>query len=84
MLKNSFFSSKNKMIFHYKKLIPADFFLIPTDFIFNSSRKMLKNRLFSRISLSRILSFPLRERSERVGLSACVKHGHVVQSTNCY
>ena len=31
-----------------------------------------------------VLSFPLRERSERVGLSACVKHGHVVQSTNCY
>ena len=39
---------------------------------------------WSRISWSRILSFPPRERSERVGLSACVKHGHVVQSTNCY
>ena len=39
---------------------------------------------WSRISWSRILSFPLRERSERVGLSACVKHGHVVQSTHCY
>ena len=32
---------------------------------------------------SQYLTFPLRERSERVGLSACVKHGHVVQSTNC-
>ena len=39
---------------------------------------------WSRISWSRILSFPPRERSERVGLSACVKHGHVVQSTHCY
>ena len=38
----------------------------------------------TKISWSRILSFPLRERSERVGLSACVKHGHVAQSTNCY
>ena len=28
-------------------------------------------------------TFPLRERSERVGLRACVKHGHVVQSPNC-
>ena len=27
---------------------------------------------------------PLRERSERVGLSTCVKHGHGVKSTNCY
>ena len=32
---------------------------------------------------SQHLTFPLRERSERVGLSACVKHGHVVQSPNC-
>ena len=31
---------------------------------------------------SQYLTFPLRERSERVGLSACVKHGHVVQSPN--
>ena len=31
----------------------------------------------------RYLTFPLRERSERVGLSARVKHGHVVPSTNC-
>ena len=30
--------------------------------------------------MSRISSFPQRERSERVGLSTCVKHGHVVQS----
>ena len=37
-----------------------------------------------RIAWSRNLSFPLRERSERVGLSTCVKHGQVVQSTNCY
>ena len=29
----------------------------------------------------RYLTFPLRERSERVGLSVCVKHGDVVQST---
>jgi len=28
-------------------------------------------------------TFPLRERSERVGLSACVKHGHVVTSKYC-
>ena len=33
--------------------------------------------------LSQYLTFPLRERSERVVLSACVKHGHVVQWTNC-
>ena len=32
---------------------------------------------------SQYWTFPLRERSERVGLSACVKHDHVVQSTNC-
>ena len=32
---------------------------------------------------SKYITFPLRERSERVGLSLCVKHGHVVQSTNC-
>ena len=31
---------------------------------------------------SQYLTFPLRERSERVGLSPCVKHGHVVQSPN--
>ena len=30
--------------------------------------------------MSKILSFPQRERSERVGLSTCVKHGHVAQS----
>ena len=30
------------------------------------------------------LTFSLPERSEGVGRSACVKHGHVVQSTNCY
>ena len=28
-------------------------------------------------------TFPQRERSERVGLSACVKHGHVAQLPNC-
>ena len=33
--------------------------------------------------LSQYFTFPLRERSERVGLSACVKHGHVVPSKNC-
>ena len=38
----------------------------------------------SRLSLSRISSFPQRERSEGVVLSTCAKHGHVVQSTNCY
>ena len=34
-------------------------------------------------SISQNTTFPQRERSERVGLSACVKHGHVVPSKNC-
>ena len=32
---------------------------------------------------SQTTTFPLRERSERVGLSACIKHGHVVPSKHC-
>ena len=34
-------------------------------------------------SMSSDTTFPQHERSECVGLSACVKHGHVVQSPNC-
>ena len=33
--------------------------------------------------ISQNTTFPLRERSERLGLSAWVKHGHVVPSKNC-
>ena len=33
--------------------------------------------------ISQNTTFPLRERSDCVGLSACVKHGHVVPSKYC-
>ena len=34
--------------------------------------------------ISHNTTFPQHERSERVGLSACVKHGHVVPSKCCW
>ena len=40
-------------------------------------------RLWEKKQDSQNTTFPLREQSERVVLSACVKHGHVVQSKFC-